>query len=126
MASLRRPVAAPGAAATNRDGVDSLVNDSGDSLSAVSASASALVSAVTANAALRYDAGRPLLRDLADLVRLRALGLVRVLRPGVHLELLQHRPPQRVARQHASYRLLDRLARILLQQRAVGHRPQAA
>src|SRR5512135_772333 len=67
-----------------------------------------------------------LLRDLADLVGLRLLRLVRVLRPGVDLELAQHLPAERGVRQHALDRLLDHPLRSGVEQVPVGHRPQPA
>src|SRR5690606_17704586 len=66
------------------------------------------------------------LLDLGDLVRHRLLGLVRVLRPGVHLELLRHPTAERVLRQHALDRLLYSACRVLRHQFAVGNGTQAA
>src|SRR5919107_5170400 len=73
-----------------------------------------------------WSAARSLLRELGDLEGLRLLGLVRVLRAGVHLQLLDHLPAQPVLREHAPDRLLDGLAGVLLQQVADGDLGEAA
>src|ERR1017187_6735800 len=63
---------------------------------------------------LRASAARiGLLGDLDDLERHRLLCLVRMLRPGVHLELAQHLPAQRVLREHSLDGLLDHPLRVL-------------
>src|SRR4051812_20127716 len=59
---------------------------------------------------------RCLLGDLRDLERLGLLGRVRVLRAGVHLELLQHLAAEAVLREHPPDGVLDGLAGVLLQQ----------
>src|ERR1700677_59924 len=67
-----------------------------------------------------------LLCDLRDLVRLRLLRLMRVIRTRVHLELGQGLAAERVLRQHAADGLLDRALRVLGHQLAIGNRVQAA
>src|SRR5512144_2635484 len=59
-----------------------------------------------------------LLGDLRDLERLGLLGLVRVLRAGVHLQLLEHLAAETVLREHPPHGLLDRAARVLLEELA--------
>src|SRR5882724_8937632 len=67
-----------------------------------------------------------LLRNLPDLVRLRLLGLVRVIRARVDLELAQRLTAKRVLRQHAPDGLLHRALRVLGHEVAVGHRAETA
>src|SRR3954454_18753259 len=69
---------------------------------------------------------RCLLGDLRDLERLGLLGRVRVLRAGVHLELLEHLAAEAVLREHPPDGVLDGLAGVLLQQLADRCRAQAA
>src|SRR5690349_2859250 len=105
MASLRRPVAFPDPLAERRRTVAvSLVKDEGASTAASSSSTMSSISAASsltrvsatellnsfnpAGDMLPAGASRSLLRDLADLERHRRLGLVRVVRAGVDLELL--------------------------------------
>src|SRR5690606_19447318 len=63
---------------------------------------------------------------LRDLERLRVLGLVRVVRPGVDLQLLGHGPAELVLRQHALDRLLEQPLGVLLQHLTEGLLPQTA
>src|SRR6476619_3347087 len=67
-----------------------------------------------------------LLRDLGDLERLGLLRLVRVLRTGVHLQLLEHLAAETVLREHPPHGRLDRAARVLLEELAERGRGQAA
>src|SRR4051812_20839085 len=69
---------------------------------------------------------RELLGDLGDLERLGLLGLVRVLRSGVHLELAQHLTAEPVLREHPPHGLLDGPPRVLLQQFTEGRGGQTA
>src|SRR4051812_26960967 len=69
---------------------------------------------------------RELLGDLGDLERLGLLGLVRVLRSGVHLELAQHLTAEPVLREHPPPDLLDGPPWVLLQQLAEGRGRQTA
>src|SRR3954451_7123139 len=66
-----------------------------------------------------------LLRNLPDLVRLRLLGLVRVIRARVDLELAQRLTAERVLRQHALDGLLHHARGVLGHQVAIVHRAQA-
>src|SRR4051794_23008538 len=141
MASLRRPVAAPGAVtisrgagALNDSAEDSDVKLSGtDSVASMSVVSSVVVvsAVVSATVSLSFSsrlgwAGARLLRDLGDLERSRGLRLVGVLGPGVHLELAHHRAAQGVVRDHPLDGLLDGLLRVLLEQIGVGRGAQAA
>src|ERR1700731_2182371 len=73
----------------------------------------------------RSHPGR-LLRNLADLVRLRLLRLVRVIRTRVHLELGQRLAAKGVLGQHPLDRLLDHALRVLFHQVTVAHRAKPA
>src|SRR5580704_3451273 len=104
MASLRRPVPAAlpvttGRRATARPGASCAVSvvysdgtsapNSSSVMSANSASPSTLVVVGSATVWTSYFLCFGLLLDLRDLVRLRLLSLVRVIRSRVHLELAQ-------------------------------------
>src|SRR5690606_24018368 len=67
-----------------------------------------------------------LLRDLADDIGDRLLRGVRVLGPGVHLELADLLAAQFVVREHPGHGLLDHAAGVLLQQFTVGGGLQTA
>src|SRR6266568_4577231 len=67
-----------------------------------------------------------LLLDLRDLVRLRPLRLVRVVRARVHLELAQRLAAERVLGQHAPHGLLHGALGVAGHQAGVRDRPQAA
>src|SRR6185437_1514018 len=64
--------------------------------------------------------------DLGDGKGDRLLRLVRVVRPGVHLQLAQHVPAQRVLGQHALDGVLHQPLGALGEQLAIGDRADAA
>src|SRR5207245_3402108 len=66
------------------------------------------------------------LRDLGDLARLRLLRGVRVLRAGVHLQLLRLGAAELVLRQHALDDLLDKVLGLGVEQLAEGALAQTA
>src|SRR6478752_3555110 len=140
IASLRRPVAAPGAVMISRGAtpasasealVDSLVYDSGTTSSVASAvSTTSVVVSLTATVLLvrcYTIVGWPwLLRDLGDLEGHRRLRLVRVLRACVDLELVGHLTAEAVVREHALDRLLDGALGVGLEQLGVRGGTQTA
>src|SRR4051812_49220854 len=105
MASLRRPVAAPGLVAACRRGAASVVSVVYDAVPASATGVSTTVSVVVSLTELLAKGA--LLRDLGDLVGDGLLRLVRVVRAGVDLELGQHRAAEGALRQHAADGLLD-------------------
>src|SRR4051812_1105554 len=122
IASLRRPVAAPGPVTACRRvavSVVSLVYDAGAS-PAASTTGSVVVSLT------ELLAKGALLRDLGDLVGDGLLRLVRVVRPRVDLELGEHRPAEGALGQHAADGLLDRPIGTRGEQLGVGDAAQSA
>src|SRR5436309_327440 len=120
MASLRRPVAAPGAVTACRRGARSTVSvvyDAASSCASTSASTSASPSASPSASTSRSTTGSggvsvtdllvALLRDLRDVVGRGLLRLVRVVRSGIDLELGQLRTAEGALGEHALDRLLD-------------------
>src|SRR6478735_1553164 len=83
--------------------------------SASKVSSTSVLVSVTMFLTQTFSTVRRLLGDLLDLEGDGLLGLVRVVRPGVDLQLLQHLTAELVLGEHAPDGLLDGLAGVLLE-----------
>src|SRR3954447_11123523 len=130
IASLRRPVAAPGAVTACRRGARSTVSVVYDALSSSAASTSSTSIGASVGVSvtnlLVANYGRRLLRDLRDLERRWLLRGMRVVRPGVDLELGQLGAAERALGQHALHSLLDDPLGAAVEELGVRHTTQAA